>query len=99
MREAQTRLQPNDRLAVDMEAEMSGLYDARVHRADRNLVQHRAPRLGGEELVSRCGNRRDTGARWLRQRPSPMVEPRPTVDRPFGLQSEEVAGHALEPAG
>ena len=46
---AEPLLQPRHRLAVDAEAEMAGLDDAGVHRADRNLVQALA--LDRQEIV------------------------------------------------
>ena len=57
---AQPLLEPHHGLAVGGEAEMAGLDDAGVHRADRNLVQVLA--LGGQEGV---GSRRTPcAARW-----------------------------------
>ena len=49
MHVAQPLLEPHDGLAVGGEAEMSGLDDAGMHRADRDLVQVLA--LGRQERV------------------------------------------------
>ena len=49
---AEPFLQPHDRFAIGGEAEMAGLDDAGMHRADRDLVQALA--LDGQEGVGRA---------------------------------------------
>ena len=67
---AEPRLQPHHRLAAGVEAEMAGLDDPGVDRADRDLVQPLA--LGGEE-----GDRAALAARRARR-----AERRATGQRP-----------------
>ena len=82
VRVAEPLLQPHHRLALHVEAEMAGLDDAGMHRADRDLVHALA--LDGEEfrLRRRAGRRRRRLRRERRRhRPAAMVEPGAEIDR------------------
>ena len=59
---AQPLFEADDRLAAGGEAEVSGLDDAGVNGADRNLVEAFA--LGRQEWIGKPG-------RWLRRRLGP----------------------------
>ena len=71
---AEPLLEPHHRFAAGVKAEVAGLDDARVHRADGDLVQPVA--LGGEKLVGAAfaGVRR-CGAERRRYGPAAMIEP------------------------
>ena len=75
--------QPDHGLAAGGKAEMSGLDDARMHRADRNLVQ--AVAFRGEETVGRrlrqCV---DAIPQWKAHAPAVVVEPGAGIGRAFG---------------
>ena len=81
MRIAEPLLEPHDRLAAGMEAEVSRLDDPGVNGADRDLVQTRPLRL--EEGV---GVRRAVVggaiAERMTQRPAAVIEPASPVRRP-----------------
>ena len=92
VRVAQPLLQPHHRLALDVEAEMAGLDDAGMHRADRDLVHALA--LDGRKFGLR--RRHGIGARRCAEsgagdRPAAMVEPGAQVDRALRHQAPEVA--------
>ena len=95
---AQPLLQAHHGLAVAAEAEVTGLDDAGVHGADRDLVQRRAD--GREERVSIAGG----GCRLLRAErrahaPAAVVEPAARVRRPLGLETVKIADRPLQAQG
>ncbi len=92
---AQAFLQPHHRLAAGGEAEMAGLDDAGMDRADRDLMQALAFRR--QERIGRCGARRGPLAQRVAHAPAAMVEPGARVRRAGRLQAEQVADRALEP--
>ena len=93
---AQPLLQPHDGLAVGGEAEMAGLDDAGMHRADRDLVQRRRLRPGGR----RRRRRRRRGRRARRAdgaRPSGRGRASgASIRAALGLEAVEVADGALQ---
>ena len=75
--------QPDHGLAAGGKAEMSGLDDTRMHRADRNLVQ--AVTFRGEETIGRRLRQRvDAIAQWKTHAPAVVVEPGAGIGRAFG---------------
>ena len=92
---AEPLLQPHDVLAVGGEAEMAGLDDAGMHRADRNLVQALA--VHRQELVRRGLCRRPAFAERMAHIPEAEIEPRPRIGRADRLQAEQIADRAFEP--
>ncbi len=95
---AEPLLEPHDRLAAGVEAEMARLDDPGVDRADRNLMQARS--LGFEEGVG--VGRAVVGCavpERMAQRPAAVIEPAAAVRRAEREEAVEVAGRPLEPAG
>ena len=88
---AEPLLQPHDRLAVGGEAEMAGLDDAGMDRADRDLVQALA--FGGEEAIGAAAARplRIGAAERMAHAPAAVVEPGALVEQALRLEPEEVA--------
>ena len=75
---------------------MSGLDDARMHRADRDLVQ--AVAFGRQEAVGRRLRQRvDAVSQREPHTPAIVIEPGPRIGRAFGRQSEQVVDGALQP--
>ena len=94
---AEALLQAHHRLAVGGEAEMPGLDDAGMHRADRDLVQALA--LGRQEGV---GRRRRPALRsrapsGCAHAPAAVVEPGPRIGQPLGLRPNRSRDRALQP--
>ena len=75
---AEPLLEPHDRLAAGVEAEMAGLDDPRVDRTDRNLVQILRPRAK-EGVRVRRAVMRDRPPERMTHRPSAVIEPAPRV--------------------
>ncbi len=73
--------EPGHGLAVGRKTEMAGLDDARMDRADRDLVQ--AVSVHGQELVVRriAARRKSSGAERSVKAPLAMIEPRAVVGR------------------
>ena len=84
---AEPLLQPHDRLAAGVEAEMARLDDPGMHRPDRNLMQPDA--FGAEKRVALrlAAARRGARPERMAERPAAMVEPRPRVGRAPRLQA------------
>ena len=93
---AEPLLQAHDRLAAGREAKMAGFDDARMHRANRNLMQAFAFRR-----QKRVGLGRGRGVLHLPERvanrPLAVVQPRSRVHGTLGLQPRQVADRPLEP--
>ena len=83
---AQPLLEAHHRLAVGGEAEVTGLDDAGMDRADRYLVQPLA--LDRQELVTRLA---------LAVGPTSVIEPWPGIRQALRLDAVEVAHGALQP--
>ena len=66
--EAQPRLEVDDRLALDAEAEVAGLDDAGVHRADRDLEEALALDATEGERLARVDQKSPRGDRVAAQR-------------------------------
>src|SRR5208337_2975238 len=100
VRVAEQCLQPHDGLALGGEAEMTGLDDAGVDRADRNLVQIVA--VGGQEggRFRRAADARlrPDGQR-VRDRPASVIEPRAVIHGAVGRMAPQVMDGAFEPRG
>ena len=93
---AEALFQAHHRLAIGGEAEMAGLDDAGMHRADRDLVQALA--LDREEIVRRLvAGRTGRGGERMAHAPVAMVEPGALVRQALRVESEQVADGALEP--
>ena len=92
---AEPLLEPHDGLAVGGEAEMAGLDDAGMDRADRNLVQALA--FARQERVGRAPRPQRpaaTASGW-REAPAAMVEPGPRVGQADGGEPEQILDRAL----
>ena len=74
---------------------MSRLDDARMHGADRDLVQALA--LGGQEAIGRCrrGHRYSCSQR-MTDAPLIVIKPLPRIRQSLWYQSEQVRGRTLE---
>ena len=93
---AQPLLKAHHCLAVGGETEMAWLDDARVHRADGDLVHRWA--FGGMEGVGVAGCRRGiVPTDRLTDAPTAMVDPAARIRRGLGLQAVEIANGALKP--
>src|SRR5207237_6734263 len=95
VRVAQAFFEPYDGFPARREAEMTRLDDSRVHRTHRDLMQTRA--LGLEKPIGRqgCVRARRFGQGMLHG-PAPVVEPRPWIGKPGELDTEQIAGRALQ---
>jgi hypothetical protein len=90
--------EPRHSFAIGGEAEVSGLDDAGMNRADRDLMQILA--LDRKKLVGARLNPRRLGfAERLSHAPEAEIEPRPCVRRADRLQAIETSDRALEPTG
>ena len=75
--------QPDHGLAAGGKAEMSGLDDTGMHRADRNLVQ--AVAFRGQEAIGRRPRQRvDAIPQWETHAPAVVVEPGACIGRTLG---------------
>ena len=90
---AQPLLEPHDRLAAGMEAEMAGLDDAGMNRADRDLMQ--ACTFDLQEAIGVAGRRRatprvraDDGAAIGRDRASAASSAAPIASKPKRSQAD-----------
>ncbi len=104
VRVAQVLFEPQHLLADDREAKMPRLDDARVHRANGDLVH--AVAFDTHEGVVRwhVGVRRGrcpgvVAQRVIVRRPEPVVEPGARVGRAFGDDPQQVRRRALHAAG
>ena len=98
--ETQARLEVDDGLAFDAEAEVPGLDDARVHRAHRNLVDALAPDLlEGERLavVVELPGLGVLAEREVVRRPEPVADQRAGIRVPHRTDAEQVEDLPLEP--
>ncbi len=101
---AQVLLEPQHFLADDREAEVAGLDDAGVHRADGDLV-HAIAFDAHEGVVGGQGaGARGCGLGALSQRrppgcPQAVVQPRPLVATAVGVQARQVGHGALQAHG
>ena len=91
---AEPLLQAHHRLAIGGEAEMAGLDDAGMHRADRDLVQALA--LGRQEGVGRARRRR-RGVLRAAARASGRGRARAGVVEALRLKAVQIADRALQP--
>ena len=100
--EAQTRLEVDDRFAVDAEAEVPRFDDAGVHRADRDLEDAfalHAPEWEGLALVAEVHTAGDVPAERVIARRPELVERETTeIGMAVGHDAEEVVHVALEEA-
>ena len=95
---AQALLEPHHRLAVGGEAEMPGLDDPGVHRADRNLMQVLA--FDRQKGVARTLRRRGAARpERMLHIPEPEIEPGPRVGQANRLDAEEIAECTFQPDG
>ena len=95
---AEPLFEPRHRLAIGGEAEMPGLDDAGMDRADRDLVQALA--LDRQEIVRGLRPTRLAGfAERMGHAPEAEIEPGPGVGRTARLQAVQAADGALEPVG
>ena len=79
VRISQPFLKANDRLAACMKTKMPRLYNASMHRADRNLMQPFS--LGRQESVRRNGSGRSGFARQAARGPAIVRGPARAADR------------------
>ena len=79
VRISQPFLEPDDRLAARMKTKMPRLYNASMHRADRNLMQPLS--LGRQESVRRNGGGRSGSARQAVRGPAIVHGPATAADR------------------
>ena len=98
---AEPLFEPHHRLAVGGEAEMPGLDDAGMHRADRNLVQAFAFDRAGRRSASRLRPAPAlVRAKRMRDVPAAVVEPGPRGPAaPSAASPIEIVDRALEPDG
>ena len=95
MNVAETLLEANHGFAVDGEAEMTGLDDAGMHRANRDLMKAFA--LRRQELIRRrSGMRLDPGSEWVLHAPAAMIEPGSSVRKVGRFRPPEVLDCAFE---
>ena len=94
---AETLFEPRHGLAIGGETEMPGLYDAGMDRADGNLMEIFP--FDWQEVVSKCADQRLLGlAEGMGHAPEAEIEPGAGIGRAYGLEAEQVADRALEPA-
>ena len=96
VRVAEALLQAHHGLAACREAKVTGLDDAGMDRADRNLVQARP--LGLEEAVRRATALREAArcASGACSGQRSVIEPRPPIGQPDHLDAEQIGDRALE---
>ena len=95
VRISQPFLKANDRLAACMKTKMPRLYNASMHRADRNLMQPFS--LGSQESVRRNGSgHRCSRAKRREDRPSSVVQPGPRIGRADRLIAEQILYRPLQ---
>ncbi len=94
MRVAEPGFEPDNGLAIRVEAEMPRLDDAGVNGADRDLVQAFA--FGGQKCVRLRLHVHRLRAEWMAHTPSAVIQPRPRIGRILGLKPEEIADRAFQ---
>src|SRR6185437_2462320 len=94
VRVAEPGFEPDNGLAIRVEAEMPRLDNAGVNRADRDLVQAFA--FGRQKCVRLRLHVRRLRAKRMARTPLPVIQPRPRIRRVLGLKPEEIADRALQ---
>ena len=100
--EAEPRLEVHDRLALDAEAEVAGLDDARVHGPHRDLEDALALDAAERKRLARVGElatqRRVAAERVIALGPELVEREAPRIGVAARREAEEVTDLALEPA-
>jgi hypothetical protein len=95
---AKALFETNDRLAIGVEAEVAGLDDAGMDRANWNLVKRR-PLCRMERIWHTIGRDFVRLAERMFYAPAAVIEPRAVIRTALRRQAMKIANRALEAQG